>query len=358
MNENVSQRRRAARGQAMSPRWTAAVAILALLAAAACGSGEGADHTQPATSTGGEAAAFPRTIRHAFGETVIPQEPRRVVAWGWGSADAAIAVGVVPVAIPFQAYGGDAEGVLPWIRERLRADGAQLPKVLPDAKEPPFEAIAAARPDLILAVYSGITGDDYKLLSGIAPTVAYPDKPWATPWRDTVKIVGSALGRDQQAAEVLRGIDEEVAAKASAHPELKGKSVAMVWDSAGTFYVYKPADARVEFTLALGLVSAPSVTALASGESSFFYTLSYEQLEKLTSDILVSYADTPEASNAFLSSPHGQLMEQVRTGRVAPVIGKEFIASVSPPTALSLTWGLDEYVRILATAAKAAGGPR
>ncbi|MEW6152952.1 MAG: iron-siderophore ABC transporter substrate-binding protein [Actinomycetota bacterium] len=357
MIEEMPSRRLVGPGRATATRLTGvAIVALVLLVAPACGTSEEGAPTQPASGT--RTAAFPRTVSHAFGDSVILHEPRRVVAWGWGSADAAVALGVVPVAIPFQAYGGDNEGVLPWIRERLKAENAALPIVLPDAEEPPFEAIAAARPDLILAVYSGITGEDYKLLSAIAPTVAYPGKPWATPWRDTVKIVGSALGRDQQAAEVLRGIDDQVAAKASAHPELKGKSVAMVWDSAGTFYVYKPADARVEFTLGLGLVNAPSVTALASGESSFFYTLSYEQLEKLTSDILVSYADTPEASEAFLSSPHGQLMEQVRTGRVAPVIGKEFIASVSPPTALSLTWGLDEYVRILATAAKAAGGPR
>jgi iron complex transport system substrate-binding protein len=358
MTEGMARRRRDRPGPSGGRRLAAvAAAALALLTASACGTGNETGQAPPPASAAG-AADFPRTVPHAFGETIISQEPRRVVAWGWGSADAAIAMGVVPVAIPFQAYGGDGEGILPWIRERLEADGVSLPRILPDAKEPPFEAIAAARPDLILAVYSGITSDDYRLLSNIAPTVAYPDKPWATPWRDTVKIVGSALGRDERAAEVLRGVDERVAAQAAAHPELKGKSVAMVWDSAGTFYVYKPADARVEFTLGLGLVSAPSVTALASGESSFFYTLSYEQLDKLTSDILVSFADTREASNAFLSSPHGQLMEQVRTGRVAPVIGKEFIASVSPPTALSLTWGLEQYVSILSTAANAAGGQR
>jgi iron complex transport system substrate-binding protein len=47
-------------------------------------------------------------------------------------------------------------------------------------------------------------------------------------------------------------------------------------------------------------------------------------------------------------------MEQVRRGAVAQVVGSEFIASVSPPTALSLTWGLDTYVEALAGAAAAA----
>jgi iron complex transport system substrate-binding protein len=67
----------------------------------------------------------------------------------------------------------------------------------------------------------------------------------------------------------------------------------------------------------------------------------------------VSYADTAEASAAFLASDPAQLMAQVRDGRVAEVVGTELIAAVSPPTALSLTWGLDEFVAALSEAAQA-----
>lgn len=330
------------------------LAVLALaLVLAACGDDDG--DAAATTTTGAAPAAFPVSIEHAFGTTEITDAPERVVAWGWGSADAAIALGVVPVAIPHQAYGGDAEGVLPWIRERLEADGHEVPTVLPDAQEAPVEAIAAARPDLILAVYSGITDAEYELLSEIAPTVAYPDQPWATPWRDTIEIVGTALGRPEAAADVLADIDARVGEAAAAHPELEGRSVALVWDTGDTFYVYTPADARVAFTLDLGLVSAPSVDELASGDSTFFTTLSHERISELDSDILVSYADTPEAQEAFLSSAAGRTMDQVVEGRVAEVTGTELIAAVSPPTALSLTWGLDEYVAALSEAAAAVG---
>ena len=41
----------------------------------------------------------------------------------------------------------------------------------------------------------------------------------------------------------------------------------------------------------------------------------------------------------------------MRNRAVAELTGTDFIASVSPPTALSLTWGLDEYVALLAAAA-------
>jgi iron complex transport system substrate-binding protein len=312
------------------------------------------DSAAPDTAAPDAAAssAFPVTISHAFGDTTIDAEPARVVTWGWGSADAAIALGVVPVAIPFQPYGGDENGVLPWIQEAIDAAGAEMPAVLPDSgDEVPFEAIAAAKPDVIIAAYSGITESDYDLLSDIAPTVAYPGEAWATPWKELIEIVGTSLGKGAEADAVLQGIDDELAAQAAANPQLAGKTVAAVWDAAGTFYVYKPADPRVEFMLDLGMVSAPAVDQLSTDESTFYFTLSYEELGSLTSDILVSYADTPELSQTFLASDHAQLMPQVQAGHVAEVTGTAFIASVSPPTALSLTWGLDEYVALLTAAA-------
>jgi len=338
-------------------RRTLALGLLALsLLVAGCGDGGSGEASAPDTADAAASSAspaFPVTIEHALGTTEIAEAPDRVVTWGWGSADAAVALGVVPVAMPFQAYGGDEQGVLPWLREYIEAEDLDVPEVLPETEEVPIEAIAAARPDLILAVYSGITEAEYELLSEIAPTVAYPEQAWATPWRETIEIVGQALGKTAEADALLADIDTRIQAKAEEYPELNGKTVAVVWSTPDTFYVYKPADARVEFTMELGMQSAPSVDELAEGGETFYYTLSLERLGELTSDVLVSYADTEEASQAFLSSPAAQAMPQVQAGTVAEVIGTEFIAAVSPPTALSLTWGLEEYVEILADAARA-----
>ena len=335
-------------------RAAVAATSLAVLALAGCSASASDDGTEPTPNVDADAgqagAAFPVTVEHAFGETTIEAEPQRVVTWGWASADAALALGVVPVAIPFQGYGGDEDGVLPWIAEELDALGAPTPTVLPDSAEAPIDAIAAAEPDLILAQYSGLTAEEYELLSAIAPTVAYPDQPWATPWRDVVTIAGEALGRADLAAQVLDEIDDAVAEAAAAHPELEGVSVAQVWDTGDTFYVYTPADPRVEFTQDLGLVTAPSVADLDTGESTFYYTLSRERLDELTSDVLVAYADTEAALDAFLASPAAGTMPQVQQGAVAGVVGQAFVASVSPPTALSLTWGLEDYVQLLAEA--------
>jgi len=263
---------------------------------------------------------------------------------------------VTPVAIPFESYGGDDEGVLPWIREALEERGDAMPTILTNTGEDvPYEEIAAADPDVILAQYSGLTEEQYETLSDIAPVVAYPDQPWSTPWRDIISITGEALGLQGEAEEVLAGIDDAIAEAAAEHPEFEGVSLATAWDTAGTFYVYADEDPRVEFMLDLGFVNAPAVDALDTDESPFYFTLSYERVSELTSDVLVVYGSTPEEAQALLDAPYAQSLPAVQQGAVAQLVGSEFIASVSPPTALSLPWGLDEVVDQLAAAVAARG---
>ena len=329
----------------------AAAAAAAALALAGCSSASDGSGSQPTSS----AAASAVTIHDAFGDTVIKTKPKRVVTLGWGSTEAALAIGVDPVAMPFQAYAGDKNGVLPWIKDYVAKQKLTMPKVLPNTTDdPPYEAIAAAKPDLILAPYSGLTDKQDKLLKAIAPTVAYPSQPWATPWKDIISISGKALFEPAKATKVLDGIDKQIADAAAAHPEFKGKSIAEVWASPSEFDVYKKEDPRVQFALDLGFTSAPSVDQLANGSQTFYYALSTEKVDQLKSDVLVSYGDTEASQKAFLTSSYGSGMDQVRAGAVAQLTGPAFISAVSPPTALSLPWGLKDYVAALSKAAKAA----
>ncbi len=331
---------------------------IAVIAATAAATLALAGCSSAAPEAGGPTAAsdgdFPVTIEHAFGETEIPAAPERVATWGWGSAEAVLALGIVPVAMAQQTYGANEEGVHPWVAEELDELGAETPVILTDDGEaPPYEELVEVAPDVILAPFSGITEEQYELLSEIAPTVAYEGEPWTTPWRDVITTVGTALGKSDEATQVLEELDAELAARAEEHPELEGRTVAAVWDVAGTFYVYTPEDARVEFLSGLGLEDAPSVAELANGDSPFYYTLSYEQLDQLESDLILSYHDTQAEADAFLASAPIQAIPAVSRGQVAQVIGTELIAAVSPPTALSLTYGLDELVASLSAAAEA-----
>lgn len=297
---------------------------------------------------------FPVTIKHAFGETVIEKKPMRVATWGWGNHDALLALGVVPVAMPFSTYGGGENGLHPWVEEKLEELGAETPIQLSDTSEIPYEQIAAAKPDVIIAVFSGISAEQYALLSKIAPTVAYADKAWSTPWQDVTLTVGKIVGKSVEAEALVSDTLKFVADETAKYPEIAGTTFAGVSDYDGSIAVYDALDARMKFLVDAGMVLAPSVTELSPKDGSFYYPLSYELFDTLTSDILITYYEEQSASDAFFAQPYAQGQPQFKKGAFASLVGVEYVAAVSPPSALSLRWGYPHYAEIIAAAARAA----
>jgi iron complex transport system substrate-binding protein len=294
---------------------------------------------------------FPVTLEHAWGSTTIEAEPQRIVTWGWSNEDAAIALGVIPVGIPFQSYGGGEDGIQPWTEAALTAAGATTPTVLDNSGEPPFEQIAALQPDLIIAVYSGITEEQYAMMSAIAPTVAYSGDPWSTPWQDVARTVGKALGKSDEAEALVTETTEWLAAEVAKHPELAGITFASANDYDGSMAVYAPLDARMKFLTDLGLTLDPSVAALAPPDAPFYYPLSYELFDQLQGDIFVTYFEEQTALDTWLATPQAQTYPPIVNGGLAALVGTENVAAVSPPSALSLRWGFPTYLKVLSDAA-------
>ena len=111
---------------------------------------------------------FPLTIDHKFGQTVIEAAPQRVASIDYNGADNLLALGVQPVMVRYW-FGDYPRAVWPWAEALLTG----TPEIL--KAELNFEQIAATDPDLIMAVYSGITAEDYAKLSEIAPVVTIPE---------------------------------------------------------------------------------------------------------------------------------------------------------------------------------------
>ena len=133
---------------------------------------------------------------------------------------------------------------------------------LSDGSDIPFEQIAAQKPYVIIAVFSGIDAEQYARLSQIAPTVAYPDQPWSTPWQDVTRIVGEVVGKPAEAEQLVTDTLQFVADEAARYPEIAGTTFAGVNDFDGSIAVYDALDARMKFLTDTGLVLAPSVTEL------------------------------------------------------------------------------------------------
>ena len=166
-----------------------------------------------------EDSVFPVTITHALGETVIDSAPERVVTIGWGNLDIPLALGTAPVGVSKATYGAtDENGLFYWTNEAFAALGVESPNVFDDTDGLDFEAINNAEPDLILAVYSGISEEEYAQLSEIAPTVAYTKEAWATTWQDLTIDNGRALGKEAEANALVDEITTLIAEKRTEHP--------------------------------------------------------------------------------------------------------------------------------------------
>lgn len=334
----------------MSSRFrTFAVLTAALVVLAGCGDDTASDDGGNATSAG-DSGAFPVTVEHALGETTIESAPERVVTWGSSTQDVVLALGVTPVAIPEFEYGGDDDGVLPWWREALGDD--ELPTLLPNASdtEIPYEAIAEADPDVILAVYSGITEAEYETLSAIAPTVAYPDGPWSTPWQEQTRLVGEALGLDDEAEQLVADTEAYLDEQADEYPQLAAASFLYGTEDAGQLALYTSDDVRVRLLTDIGMTLAPYADENATGDS-VYYSVSPELAADVESDIFIAWFNDQQAADAFRDDPAYAQIPAVAAGAFVPVVGESYVTASSAPSVLSIPWMLDDYVPQLAEAA-------
>ncbi|WP_431218420.1 iron-siderophore ABC transporter substrate-binding protein [Leifsonia xyli] len=343
---------RAARRSRLALIASAAVASAALLLTGCSAGGSGGQTTAKDAS-----GSFPVTVESALGSSTIEKKPTRIATWGWGAQDIVLALGIVPVAMPEFTYGGNADGVLPWDADRIEELKGTTPQLLDAASgEVPFEQFVQAKPDVILAPYSGLTQAEFDTLSKIAPVVAYPEKPWATSWRDQTAIVGKALGLTKEADALVTRTEDQVDALAAKYPVLTDKTFFYAAaNEPGKLNVYRAEDPRVQLLGDLGLKTSPSIESLdaAKGDGSFYYQLSNENLSKIDTDLLVMYFDKQASVDAFTSDPLVAAMPAIKEGRFAPIVGESFVAATSAPSVLSIPWMLDRYVPELAKAADA-----
>lgn len=333
----------------------AALAIGGSLILSGCAGSTGTPSVGSSPSAPGDASAFPVTFDHIYGETTIEAAPQRIATWGWGATDAVLALGIVPVAIASMDYGGGDDRLTPWVAEAIDELGGEKPVILDNATyELSVEELLAADPDVLIASYSGLTQEEYDAVTkaGI-PVVAPEEALWSTPWRDVITDTGKALGLEPEAEEIVSSLEAEVSDAAAAHPEFQGTSIAYVDDDVDTTYLYLPADPRVEILEDLGFVSPESVTALDTGEGTFYTTVSAENLDAIDAQVLFTQAEEQATLDEFLSSDRGRLIPAVAKGAVAEIVGEENVAAVSP-TALSLPWLLPTMVDQLAAATAAA----
>ncbi|WP_119396277.1 iron-siderophore ABC transporter substrate-binding protein [Salinibius halmophilus] len=288
------------------------------------------------------AAAFPITIEHKFGTTVIEEQPERVVSVDYNGADNILALGVQPVAIRYW-YGDYEEVVWPWAHEVLTTE----PEILKGDLN--FEQIANTNPDVIIAIWSGIDADAYEQLSKIAPVVAVPEGmgDYAMPWDQQALTVGKVLGKEAEAQAQIDAIKQQLAGYADQHPQWQGKTVAVGnrWnDNVG---VYTSHDIRPLLMAEMGFTTPEAIDAAIDGNE-FWVEFSMEDLSPMDADLLMWVTASNDFSN-ITEIPSHRFMNAVKEGREV-FLGAEVTGAFSFASLLSLPHAIDAMVPMIEAA--------
>ncbi|MBG0815426.1 ABC transporter substrate-binding protein [Planomonospora sp. ID82291] len=264
-------------------------AVLAL-GLAACGSdasgtaGGSASAAPSAPAAGG--AAYPRTVKHAMGETEIPAQPQRVVALDQSFVDAVLTLDTEVVG--YTVYRGIDEKLPDYLAPVM--DQAQNITPVGTLEAPSLEKIIALKPDLIVSAkirHEAL----YDKLTRIAPTV-FSETTGAI-WKDNLRLMGRALGKEALADERIKAYEDRAAKIGEA---VKAKEGAMPTVSVARFAGEPTVRLYVENSysgLVLKDVGFPRPEGQPTTTETIMVPISEENIPQLDADhiFVVSYPD-------------------------------------------------------------------
>lgn len=249
-------------------------------------------------------AAQAVTVTDSNGEFTLNTLPKRVVVLELSFVDALAAVGVSPIGV---ADDGDAARILPAVRQRL-----QPWQSVGSRAQPSLEAIAALKPDLIIADaarHGGILGQ----LKRIAPTLMLKSRneTYAENLQSAATI-GKVLGKDEEMQQRLAQHRQRMQAFAARLP--KSITVAFGTSREQQFNLHSSDSYTGSVLTALGVKVPPPVgqAALAS--------LTLEQLLALDPDwLIVAHYRQQSIVRDWQQDPLWQVLKAAQQHQVASV---------------------------------------
>ncbi len=270
---------------------------------------------QSCTGSGSPMSATPAApesschmVRHALGETCVPNQPQRVITLSVPSLGDAIALKVKPIATI--VYFDEPP---PYLAEHL-----DFIQILGKEEQPSLEKIVALKPDLIIGIKYA-TEAIYSQLAQIAPTVA-DDWEGYPSWRAHFDFVADVLGKTDLAQQVWSHYDQRIQSLTTAlEKDQQNPEVSFVHTCCGTIDL----DLKNSFNgsiLADAGLRRPSAQAVPVDGG--IVKLSEERLMDIDGDVLFVAADGTEAAQTITElkqNPLWQKLRAVQNNRVYPV---------------------------------------
>jgi len=332
---NVLSRRRVVAG-------AVALAAAATFSITSCSS---SDDSAAASGTTSSTGQFPRTVDHFRGSTEIPAEPQRIVALDNSFTDA-----VLLLEAPLVGYVDYREPGLPDYLGSSRDEFAAEAESVGKVSTASLEQIAALQPDLIISAEVR-DGKNYEQLSAIAPTI-FTETTGPT-WKDNIRLVGKALGKEELAEQKIGAYEERAAAVGAEINDTASNPVISVVRFAGepTARLYRTTSFSGIVLSDAGLARPQSQGPDPADPDNIMQAISPELISEAEGDaIFVSTWQDPagksaDAAKPFLESPLWQTLK----GRKIDVDDARWMSPVSIQGAhlilddLSDTFGVDKH---------------
>jgi len=332
---NVLSRRRVVAG-------AVALAAAATFSITSCSS---SDDSAAASGTTSSTGQFPRTVDHFRGSTEIPAEPQRIVALDNSFTDA-----VLLLEAPLVGYVDYREPGLPDYLGASRDEFAAEAESVGKVSTASLEQIAALQPDLIISAEVR-DGKNYEQLSAIAPTI-FTETTGPT-WKDNIRLVGKALGKEELAEQKIGAYEERAAAVGAEINDTASNPVISVVRFAGepTARLYRTTSFSGIVLSDAGLARPQSQGPDPADPDNIMQAISPELISEAEGDaIFVSTWQDPagksaDAAKPFLESPLWQTLK----GRKIDVDDARWMSPVSIQGAhlilddLSDTFGVDKH---------------
>ncbi|MFC5584567.1 siderophore ABC transporter substrate-binding protein [Nitratireductor kimnyeongensis] len=206
----------------------------------------------------GYANAQEITVKHAQGETVLADTPKTVLTFDLASLDTLDALGVEVAGVP--------NALIPDYLSEYQGDGYVKVGSL---FEPDFEAVNAAKPDLIIVATR--SSPQYEALSKIAPTIDLTTDPdnFLQGALENARKLGAIFNKEDKAAELIEELDSSVKALRETAKDA-GKGL-IVMTNGGKVSAYGPGSRFGWLHDDLGVVPAvDNVEAATHGEAVSF----------------------------------------------------------------------------------------
>ncbi len=273
----------------------------------------------------------------------------RVAALGLGDADTLLALGVTPVVVaPWGAEGdGDPSGVGPWAFDALGdADPVPVYGTATGFTADIVEQVAAADPAQIIAVNAAVDRRAQQDLERIAPVTVHPSEhaDWQVPWEEQVDTIAEAVGEADRGRELIAESEQVIADFREDHPELQGKSAAVVMPYAGKLGLYTAGDGRGAMIEKLGFTIPDELQETADG--SFYRDIAPENYRDLDQVDYLFVLDYGGAVDALRADPTFQDLDIVDRDRVV-YLDEDTGNAMSMPNPLTIPFAVERVAAAL-----------